>query len=215
MGDRTNFQLQVVSCPPEQARAVLNWIDYLGLSEDWGYTPRTGPDVLKLGVAYCANEVPCGSTGETVSTLSALSGVAFSCWEDPYADWLGEMAHHVPSLSTPTWRMDCDANGEPMWNASGVLRLLGLDSNARAWAMGDRHADAIGGLAALSPGWAIVPKDDPDEYELVEHDYVCAECGTRTAHIYVVTVLDPKDPSGTRTEVCHGCSLALEKIDRA
>lgn len=37
---------------------------------------------------------------------------------------------------------------------------------------------------------------------------VCAECGTTKATTYVVTQLDPKDPT-TRTEVCRSCDNAL------
>lgn len=41
-------------------------------------------------------------------------------------------------------------------------------------------------------------------------DFVCAECGTADADTYVVTTLDPTDPT-TRTEVCTACHTALSQ----
>lgn len=41
-------------------------------------------------------------------------------------------------------------------------------------------------------------------------EFSCAECGTTTATTYVVTTLDPEDPS-TRTEICRACDNALRE----
>lgn len=210
MGDRTNFQLRIASCPPEQADAVLEWIAELGLGDDWCPSwPYVGPKVLQLGLAYVANEVPCGSTSETIGRLADLPGVAFACWEDPYADWLGEVAYHVPSLEDPTWRSDCNASGSAVWTADQVDEVLGLDDQGRARHLGREHGDAISTLVDLNANVVVIPKVDPDEYDPVEHDYRCAECGTGAAHEYVVTILDHVDAKSTRTEVCRDCHGAL------
>lgn len=38
---------------------------------------------------------------------------------------------------------------------------------------------------------------------------VCAECGSGSAGVYVVTILDNADPKGTRSELCAACDAAL------
>jgi hypothetical protein len=208
MGDRTNFQLQVTACPPEQASAVLDWIAELGLGEDWpGSFGHVAPPVLKLAHWYVANEVSCGSTGETIAALAELPGVSFTCYEDPYADWLGEVAHHVHDLTPPTWRNDCDANGRAYFTADEVDKVLAMDGPAREWFLGRRHAQAVDRLCEEHEGVVLIPVDE--DGDTPAHDYVCTECGTSEAHEYVVTILDPADVKNTRTEVCRPCHLAL------
>lgn len=78
----------------------------------------------------------------------------------------------------------------------GILTVLQVDSE---------YGITVEEVAALADSY---PYAIYFEFERpaprIDTNFVCAECGTTEATTYVVTVLDPEDPT-TRTEVCRAC----------
>lgn len=134
MGDRTNAQITVYACPPEQVQAVLGIIEnYLGYN-DWGdYDGRSG--VLHLGGCFGAHEVSCGSSDEIAKQMiQDAPGAAFIVNEDPYADWLGSVNVYTPELGW--YSAECDANGQPMFGVGEVRKISRLSAKDREIALG-------------------------------------------------------------------------------
>ena len=125
MGDRTNFQVQVLGCPREERAVFFDLVDDLDLADDWCPPWPRGPvERIYLAQDYVAHETSCGVVDEWATRLAeSAPNAVWSAWEDPAYEWLGNYACHVPGLGL--WVTECDANGAATYTSAEVRALAG------------------------------------------------------------------------------------------
>lgn len=120
MGDVTNAQLYVYSCPPEEAQAILDFIDSNGLGESWGFRSESPTEKLKLNSCYGA-EVSVGIVDECQLSNEAPHA-SYIIWQDPKYEYLGVVEMFTPELGL--FSADCDADGNPILSRQSLLDLI-------------------------------------------------------------------------------------------
>lgn len=148
MGDRTNMQITVYDCPPDQVDAVLDLIADYGLWEgDFGMGVPELTELV-LGVQYGGVEVYCGSSDEiALGLVEQAPGASWEVWEDPKYEWLGSLNRYTPALGL--WGAECDAEGQPQFTPDVILakiKELGPETpigQLEAW-LGEPWQQALG-----------------------------------------------------------------------
>jgi hypothetical protein len=166
MGDRTNCQINVYSCPPEQVAAVLEIIEeHLGDNDYGEHTKR--PHLLELGERFGAWEASCGSSDEIASAMEDRApGAAFYVWEDPKYEWLGSANAYSPTLGS--WGAECDADGQGVWTRGEILSLI------------DKHPSVEDLKRELGEPWLHLSDLLPEEGKRLLPDlsqFECPQCG--------------------------------------
>lgn len=154
MGDYTNGQLIVYSCPPEEMRAFLDHIDQWGLLEDWLGAGVTG-DTIELGHSYVSNDVRVGMVYDSELSSEAPNS-AWMQWLDPKYDFNGDIEMYTPALGR--FYAECDVTGNVIVNHELVLALINADgATVESIREGVRRLCGTSWLEALR---ALLPEAD-------------------------------------------------------
>lgn len=147
MGDYTNLTLDVHSADPTVRKAVRAiFEDYSGT-----FTYRDEEDDISLSIgvneAPCGSandlasalvsamdeakhETECGfckgegceNCDHSGTVMVTLAPFAFTVWEDPKYEWLGELWEYAPGAGA--YSAECDADGQAVLSTSTVLGLV-------------------------------------------------------------------------------------------
>jgi hypothetical protein len=130
MADYAAAQVTFHHVPPEDARAVFDFIEAWGLDIAWGTDPRPEGKVL-IGEPYTDDEARLSIGDDLYSELSE-TGVYFECQQDPKYEYDGQIDYFAPELGRFT--AFCNASGDLYLTESQLRGALG-DLTA-----GDPHA---------------------------------------------------------------------------
>lgn len=170
MGDYSNAQLTVYSCPPEEVRAFTRLIDEYGLKDDWcGDNPPANEIIL--GHTYCDNDVNIGFVNDY--TVDAPNS-AWVRWNDPKYEYLGDLEIHVPGLGY--FRAQCNADGEAQFSTDQIIAAI---EKQPADAGRDQILMAIGELTGKQWNEAIAALttwEHPNEGPTVKAAPFCGWC---------------------------------------
>ena len=141
MADYTYGQLVVhdldVEKWPDEAAAILEFIDEQGLVFEHNEGERVPDDVLQVGAhgGYSAEEVRVGGFAYDLKELVEKAPHAtFEGYEAPKYEWLGDLVRYRPGLGVFT--SNCDSEGEPVWG-TGEIRRFVTNVRTGVWTIDD------------------------------------------------------------------------------
>ncbi|MFG1857447.1 DUF3145 family protein [Actinomadura geliboluensis] len=159
MSDRTPVQLQILDCPLQQAQAVIDLIDHVGLHLEFVDDRQPANDQLGLGLSYMNNELVCGSAAEIAEALQqAAPDASWELWENPDRTSLGDLYRFTPALGL--WSAACSAEGNALFTSTQILGLVDNDGFSRTrleTKLGIPHAEALQYLATRNHGVVLSP----------------------------------------------------------
>ncbi len=150
MGDRTAVAATIHACPPLCVGEVLEIFEDHGLTdniepEDGGETVTEDCRTLILGEVYSSRDIACGGARDIAEALIARAPeVAFTVFEDPTREWLGDVFMYVRELGQ--FHAACDVDGVPMLSQKLVLELEGEADEVRQKKLGALWVAAIEAL---------------------------------------------------------------------
>jgi len=147
MGDYTNLTMTVYSADPMVRTAVrgifedysgtFTWRDEedatslsFGVNEARCGSAQELASALTTAMTDPSHETECGfckgggceNCDDSGVVMVTLSPFAFTLWEDPKYEWLGELWRYAPEAGA--YSADCDADGNAVLNTSQVLKLV-------------------------------------------------------------------------------------------